>query len=303
MEGNAMYPQFRTAESVIAEYNNHTIYDYGSCTPEQLMLGKDERLDDPGYAQPSDKSEGNLNPCREDQVYLDWVTQQYAKQQSTENGLHWDFVVINDNTKDPARFHTRARSMEFLVQFWVPFLQTTGATPVFLWTHAYTPLPSTGLDMTGLEDIANFTSLTYAGLKAYVEVLAPHLEVDQQPRIAPSGLAFLAVYEDNIDMWHKLFHNADHLHASPSGSFLQGLCVYHTLFGRLPARNQSVSSDMANFWSTARMMQHAWDPPNPIPTKEEADYLYDVAERVLVHGYHPLSFIDYQHGEVAYDEP
>ena len=301
MEGNSMYPQFATPKAILSSPSkkyNRTIYDYGACTPTQLMLGIDPRLDDPGYAQPSNRSEGNLNPCREDQFYSDWATQHYANR-----GTSWDFVIINDNTRNPARFSTRARSIEFLVQFWVPLIQATGATPVFLWTHAYSIPNTSRVDMTGLDNVANFTSLTYAGYKSYVEVLAPHLAKNQQARIAPSGLAFLAVYEEYEEMWHSLFHNADHLHASPSGSFLQGLCVFYTLFGYLPPRHHAVRANMTSLWSTARMMQHAWEPPNPIPTQEQAEYLYDVAERILVHGYRPASFVDYQHGESAYDPP
>jgi hypothetical protein len=301
MEGNGMFPQFATPRAVRrqpTERSNHTIYDFGACTPEQLMLGTDARLDDPGYAQPANRSEGNFNPCREDKAYLQWATEYYAHSDTS-----WDYILINDNTRNPARFSSRARSISFLVQFWVPLLQKTGATPVFLWTHAYTALPTSSLDMTGLDDVANFTSLTYAGYKSYVEVLAPHLQPDQQARIAPSGLAFLVVYEEDREMWHSLFHNADHLHASPSGTFLQGLCVYHTLFGRLPPRHEAVRANMTSLWSTARMMQHAWEPPNPIPTPEQADYLYGVAERVLLHGHRPDSFIDYRHGEVAYGQP
>ena len=303
IEGNAMYPQFSTSAAILegpTYHTKHTIYDYGACTPEQLVTGRDIRLVDPGYAQPADESEGNFNPCREDSEYLKWATDYYGRQFTTE----WQYVVINDNTRDPARASTRGRSLDFLVQFWAPLLRFSGATPVLLWTHAYEPISTVQHthNMTGLEDMANFTSLTYAGLKAYVRVLSPLLPAHQQPRIAPSGLAFLAVYEDNRDVWHALFHNADHLHASPSGTFLQGLCVYHTLFGKLPPKSDVVRHHMELFWETARMMQHAWEPPNPIPTQQEASYLYDIAERILVQGYVPSTFINYTNGEVAYGQ-
>lgn len=305
MEGNAMYPQFSTPDAILEEPTyqmNHTIYDYGACTPEQLVTGRDIRLIDPGYAQPADKSEGNFNPCREDQTYLQWATDYYYSRGKTT--MDWQYIVINDNTRDPARASSRARSMQFLEQFWAPLLRESGATPVFLWTHAYRPLDTVAHthNMTGLEDMANFTSLTYAGLRAYVRLMTPLLPANQQPRIAPSGLAFLAVYEDDRDMWHSLFHNADHLHASPAGTFLQGLCVYHTLFGELPPKSQVVRKHMEHFWKAARMMQHAWEPPNPFPTRGEASYLYDMAKRVLVQGYVPSSFINYTHGEVAYGQ-
>ena len=300
IEGNAMYPQFSTHPAILqgpTYQMNHTIYDYGACTPEQLVTGRDIRLVDPGYAQPADKTEGNFNPCREDTTYLEWATNHYEGQ-----AMDWQYIIMNDNTRDPARASTRARSMQFLEQFWAPLLRSSGATPVFLWTHAYRPINSVQHthNMTGLTDIANFTSLTYAGLQAYVRLLSSLLPAHQQPRIAPSGLAFLAVYEDNRDVWHTLFHNADHLHASPSGTLLQGLCLYHTLFGKLPPKSEVVRpGHMEYFWKTARMMQHAWEPPNPIPTQGEASYLYDVAERVLIQGHVPSIFINYTNGEVA----
>ena len=48
------------------------------------------------------------------------------------------------------------------------------------------------------------------------------------------------------------------------------------------------------------MMQHANEPPNPIPTQDDAEYLYRVAERV-VKGHVPKSFIHYQNGESVPD--
>lgn len=300
MEGNAMYPRFQTKPAILdgpSRQMGETIYDYGACTPKQLVLGTDDRLDDPGYAQPTEQDEMLKNPCRHpNATYFDW-----AKQYFSQQNVQWDYVIINDNTRDPARASTRARSMAFLEQFWAPMLRESGATPVFLWTHAYKPIETANKthNMTGLEDMGNFTSLTYAGLKAYVRLLSPLLPANQQPRIAPSGLAFLAVYEQDVDVWHTLFNIADHLHASPSGTFLQGLCVYHTLFGKLPPKDQVVQTHMEQFWRTARMMQHADEPPNPIPTASQAAFLYDIAQRVLVEGYVPALFVNYTHGEAA----
>jgi hypothetical protein len=128
--------------------------------------------------------------------------------------------------------------------------------------------------------------------------LATYLPLRQSPRIAPVGLVFLAVHEDNLQHWKALFH-CDGIHASPSGTFLQGLVMYHTLFGTLPDRDFCVVNDMSVWWQNARMMQHAWEPANPIPDRGMADYLYRMAERVLVHGHVPSSFIPYQHGEYA----
>lgn len=120
MEGNAMYPQFKTDAAVLegpSSQMKRTIHDYGACTPQQLVTGRDIRLVDPGYAQPADKSDGNLNPCHEDDTYLKWATRYYQGQQTENKKMDWQYIIINDNTRDPARASTRALSMQFLAQF------------------------------------------------------------------------------------------------------------------------------------------------------------------------------------------
>lgn len=297
MEGNAMYPQFKTPQAVLpTKYHGQTVYDYGACTVEQLLTGTDSRLDDPGYAIPADKNETNKNPCREDPAYLKYAKKYFQNQQPEQP--YWDFVMINDNTRNPSCASTRAHSLQFLERFYVPWLLETGATPVFLWTHAYTVESTPTRAMTGLEDVANFTSLTLVGYKEYAKLLEIYLPKHQKPRIAPVGLAFLMVYEENPEFWKLLFHS-DHIHASPSGTFLQGCIVYYTLFGEMPPRNWVVRRNMHSLWNTARMMQHAWEPANPMIHVEAAEYLYGVAERIMVDGEVPKSFIEYRNGEVA----
>ena len=98
----------------------------------------------------------------------------------------WDFIIINKNTRNPARAAARAQALAMLERFYVPWLLETGSTPVFLWTHAYSPkysckvqyLDTTYLhNMTGLglEDIANFTSLTQVRYQTYVDLLRSYL--------------------------------------------------------------------------------------------------------------------------------
>jgi hypothetical protein len=309
-EGNAMWPQFETENAVLQRNaEDQVIYDYGACTVPQLLTGVDNRLADPGYASfqdvdPLNASRVNLNPCRQDPAYLQFATSYFDKEiaqySSSSNNHYWDYVLINDNTKNPARGKTRQHSLAFLETFYVPWLQQTQATPVFLWTHAYPgPTdPNSTLDLTGLHDIANFTSLTGVGYRAYADMLHLSLPASQQPRIAPVGLAFLLVHEEDPDLWAHLFHS-DGIHASPSGTFLQGCIIHHTVFGELPPYEFVVRQNMASLWKTARMMQHSWDPPNPFPTTEIAQRLYDFAQRI-VDGEIPKTYIDYQDGETAY---
>lgn len=297
-----MYPLFHTENAIVGSRKGSTIYDYGACTVPQLLVGIDDRIHDPGYAQPEGEEEEhrNYNPCREDLAYLEYAIEAYDGRQAPSGP--WNFVVINDNTRNPSRRKTRARALQDIERFYVPWFLETGATPVFLWTHAYSVNSTSDRNMTGLEDVANFTSLTRVGYQAYADLLKLYLPKAQEPRIAPVGLAFLVVYEENPDIWHSLFHNADHLHASPSGSFLQGCIVYYTIFGRMPDREVVIQEDMSVLWKRARMMQHPWEPPNPFPDSKTADYLYRVAERVMVEGYVPSSFINYQNGETVYGQ-
>jgi hypothetical protein len=346
LEGNGMYTQFETEAAVMAissssesdddqANTNFTLYDYGACTVPQLLTGRDDRLVDPGYSNSDEPvvqllNNGtdnattiiiahNQNPCRADPHYLQYATQYFPHEISDD---YWDYIIINDNTRDPARLASRAHSMQFLEAFYVPLLiqQRRTAVPIFLWTHAYTIPSSPTRNMTGLVDVANFTSLTGVGYRNYVQLLSSHLPASRQPKIAPVGLAFLLVYEERPDLWARLFHNADHLHASPSGTYLQGCIVYYTLFGQMPRRiigttkkNNGIDGDDGGgddddepwigryLWNNARMMQHAWEPPNPYPTVEMADYLYHVAERIMVHDEKPKTYIEYELDVVAYE--
>ena len=302
-DGSGMYPQFKTEHSILPQpFHNKTLYDYGSCTVKQLLLGEDDALlDATNYSQQHETDDSNSthnqNPCVQDDNYRLFLIEKHHNDTSRPS---WDYVVINDNTRNPARNATRLASLATLQNIYIPWLQETGATPVFLWTHAYIPFNvSNDRDMTGLEDIANFTSLTGVGLRAYRDLLEQHLSTT--PRIAPVGLAFLTIYEEEPEIWKSLFHNADHLHASPSGTFLQACVVYHTLFGSLPdVTVLQTDEQVADLWSTARMMQHDWEPPNPLPTLEQVQYLYSIAERIA-NGYIPKTYIDYENGETAYE--
>lgn len=134
-------------------------------------------------------------------------------------------------------------------------------------------------------------------------MLSSRLPASQRPRIAPVGIAFLTVWEENRELWRKLYHS-DHLHASPLGSFLTGCIVHHTLFGKLPRRETVLVPNLPDLWNRARVMQQADEPPNPFPNNEEAEYLYGIAQRVAVDGYRPKSFVSYAREEdfMEFDE-
>jgi hypothetical protein len=180
---------------------------------------------------------------------------------------------------------------------YVEWFLMTGATPILMVTHAYW---TEWRDLTGLVDVPTFTSLTYEGYKQYAQTLAKHLPASQKPRLAPVGLAFLLVYEENYSMWLKLFH-IDEVHASPHGTFLYGCVVHYTIFGRMPKSSVAFQDNMNLLWTRARRMQPETHKSNPMPTREEAEYLYNVADRVMRKGHMPTSLIIYQNGEYAED--
>lgn len=309
LDGSGMYPKFKTRQAILGKDDQgNTIHDYGACTVPQLLVGRDDRvLRDDTTGSRYLYEPGNINPCSADAAYRGYST--YVATITAASNIPWDYVVINDNTLNPARRATRQKALRTLEQYYVPWLLETKSTPVFLWTYAYS-LENRSCesrihsidaprDMTGLEDIAKFTSLTGVGYRAYVDLLKQYLPSTMAPRIAPVGLAYLVVHEENYELWKTLFH-CDGLHASPSGSFLQGCIMYYTLFHQLPNKEWMLREhNMGSLWRRARMMQHAWEPPNPFPDVDTAKYLYHVAERVMIDGHVPKSYINYQNGEVA----
>lgn len=109
------------------------------------------------------------------------------------NPVDWDYIVINDNTKWPAIQAKKETSLGVLKNTWVPWLTEVGATPILYATHGYI---TEVVNVTGLGTVAEFTSDVFEGYRQYAELLAANLPEEQQPRIAPVGLAFLVVYEE-----------------------------------------------------------------------------------------------------------
>ena len=208
---------------------------------------------------------------------------------------HWDYIIINDNTRTPAQYQGRRDSLSILEQQYLLWFMETGATPVLMFTYAYdTPYR----DMQGMLDIPTFTSLTYEGYRQYAQLLAQRLPENQQPRIAMVGLAFLTIWEEQYDFWYERLFHVDRIHASPHGTFLQGCVVYCTLYGRLPPKSTAIDK-LSTLWNNARRMAPVRHRRAKFPTKEEALYLYHIAERVCLQGHVPKSFTFYEHEEAT----
>jgi hypothetical protein len=338
--GNGMFDKFNTSRAILQDdfYGSGPVFDFGACTVEQLLFGYDSALEQQVYWKTGYLVDDGTNPCLQNGRYYDYLVK---VQKDRRLPPFWDFIVLNDNTQSPGLNHSRQESLAVLTSHYLPWLRTLGArtghgtVPVFLHTHAYYTVDR---NLTGLadqpDDIPHFTSVTYAvciqrgktcicnvfshrfctlccaqqGYQLYYQLLKEALPKSQEPRIAPVGLAFLIVWEENRDLWQTLFH-FDHLHASPSGSFLTACVMHHTLFEKLPDHDvlfapmsrrrhrrgppRNMDDSMSHLWDTARVMQQADQPPNPFPTRKTAMYLYRVCQRVTVEGERPKSWVDY----------
>ena len=272
-KGNGMYHKWRTRNAKITK----GIYDYGACTVPQLLLGYDENLqalNANGYY----KKDGR-NPCLQSSKYYEYLVDTYDNTTTTQ----WDFVVLNDQSKRPAISSKAAASMKVLQKYYVPMLLETGAIPVLLATHGY---QSTQFNVSRMGNISEFTSNVYAGYHQYAALLEESLPEEQKPRIAPVGLAFLVVYEENIKMWKKLFF-VDGLHPSPHGTYLMGCVLYATFYGRMPHPMIAMPPLPQQLWWRARKMQIGSKYHMPYPSYDEAVYLYHVAQRVMMQHHRP----------------
>ena len=195
----------------------------------------------------------------------------------------YDFLVMNDYTQAPARIERREETLSSLQSDYLPLIRQCGATPVFIITPAYRKQVNNSTDL-GSPEI--FTMKTQEGCEAYASVLDELLPDTQKCRIAPVGLAYLKIREENPEMWERLFH-VDDFHPSPHGTFLQGCVLHWTLFGCGPdflgggnEGDDAVQVTIDQLWRDARLMQPHHDEPLPLPTMKEATYLAKVAEAV-----------------------
>jgi hypothetical protein len=288
--GNGMLKKFNTNNARIGG-SSSKLFDYGACTVHQLLFGYDRFLyknwkNNNASSSNSDYTgayNDGLNPCYADSNYLTYVTKQFK-----ENPVQWDYVVMNDNTMSPGLYKSRQQSLASLTKTYANWFTKIGATPVFLDTPAYW---SSFRNLSIFVDVPTFTSVTYEGYRKYALALGKKIPAKQKPRIAPVGIAYLTVWEDNYEMWTNLFHY-DGIHASPHGTYLQGCVVYHTLFGRMPDPTVALPESISTLFSRARRLQPPSQHRRDWPTRADARYLYSVAKKVSK-GYKPASFITY----------
>jgi len=187
----------------------------------------------------------------------------------------FDYVILNDHTQSPARKETRSETLHTFRHDYLPLLLKSNITPILIQTAAYR-VPK----IRNTEDLGNFKSYTRLlrqGLKIYEKHINTMLQEDEsdiQARIAPVGEAYSELYHSNRSLWEQLYHT-DHFHPSPHGTLLQAFVLFATITGEKPPKNYDPS-----WWDRARRMQPPDEPPLPLPTKEDAKILRQVAVKV-----------------------
>lgn len=298
-KGNGMYEKFRGANAIVDE--DQGIYDYGACTVKQLLFGKDDEIANFNYGDDDDgggggdddiNSGGNelliyddgLNACLQDDTYRQYIQNQFDAQPPPQ----WDFVVLNDQSKGVPLSDVVSAQSATLEAYYLPWLAEIGSTPVFIVSQGYLKNGQENMDDPYV-DVPTFSKLLVEGYIQYAEVLAENLPSRQRPRLAPVAVAFLTIWEENRDFWPILFA-VDGRHTSFHGTYFQGLIWYFTLFGRMPFRSTALQDDLSVFFERRRWPPQTDEWPTQLEvSREEAEYLYDVAERVCVHHHIPQS--------------
>jgi hypothetical protein len=322
-KGNGMYNKWRTDNAIIDYYDldddeeeendeKTPVYDFGACTVKQLLLGYDSSLYSDSNNNNNNNNNGNnnknnksrLNPCYRDSNYLEYIND-HQNTELWKRSKKWDYVIMNDQTLYPGTVEKREKSTSALGSTYAEYLIESKATPVFIVTYGYSKAAANSDDdassdddaaadneYSSLGDIPEFTSRIYYGYKQYRETLKDLLPNRQRPLLAPVGLAFLVIYEENYEFWLELFYD-DGFHPSPHGTFLMGCCLYATMYGSMPPKLPKSDDDVMTLFGNARMMHsNSMGDDKSLPTAEEAEYLAEIAKRVVLDGYIPATLLD-----------
>lgn len=190
----------------------------------------------------------------------------------------WDFIVLNDHTQGSARLGNRKATQETLLENYLPLILENQATLVIIETAAYRfPEINNSKDLGSTQE---FQVLVREGVQSYVNALENKLPQSIQPRVAPVGSAYLHVHDDKKKLWEELFDPHDNFHPSPSGTFLQGCVLHCTMFGTPPPLPRT-EIEIARLWKDARAMHPPKTGENrPLPSINDAEYLWDVARKI-----------------------
>ena len=165
---------------------------------------------------------------------------------------HWDFVVLQEQSSDPARqsesvianIYPAARELDSLIHVGSPEARTIF---YMTWGHKYGTT----------HKIENYPLVyTYEGMQERIKTTYLEMTYRNNATCAPVGMAWQRVREERPD--YQLY-NQDLSHPSPLGSYLAANVIYTTLF---PAQYQS--SYTAGF------------------SPEQAEYIQQVAQRSVL---------------------
>jgi hypothetical protein len=242
--GNGMVKLWSTPEAQLNTESYGTLYDYGLCSVAHILQGHDEYM---AYGNEAGKYyDDGLNPCLHDETYDTFI-----RASGDVAVAQWDYVVLVDQTKRMAIPQARNETVQVLQNGYAKFLTATTTTSdgssqvqptvILVDTHAFW---SDSTNMTGLDsDIVGLTRLIYQGVQVYASALSKVLA--KPPLVAPIGLCFLVIYEEDYDLWRALFLD-DQIHMSLIGSYLFTMVLYTTIFGHLPPSDLYIPSVFAD---------------------------------------------------------
>lgn len=324
--GNGMFKLWRTDNALITNTDENLyqgkLYDYGLCSVQQILNGTDPYM--AYYNRKKVYYNDGLNPCLVDKTYSYYITTESglggnnASSWSTSSIPKWDYIVLADQTKRMAVEEARNATVESLIDSYGPLIAQTNAVPVIVDTHAFW---SDSSNMTGLDSIPTFTQYIYDGVADYIDALKIAFKneaassssssgsssrrfMNRPIVVAPIGLAYLTIWEENYNIWEALFID-NMIHPSLLGSYLFGCVLYATVYGHLPKGDITLfgtEHDSSNhnlqslFTKSRRLLSTAGSTTGHksslYPNTNELEYLLDVTNRVALKGYVPNSFYD-----------
>ena len=165
---------------------------------------------------------------------------------------HWDFVILQEQSSDPARqsesvianIYPAARELDSLIHVGSPEARTIF---YMTWGHKYGTT----------HKIENYPLVyTYEGMQERIKTTYLEMTYRNKASCAPVGMAWKRVREERPE--YQLY-NQDLSHPSPLGSYLAANVIYTTLF---PAQYQT--SYTAGF------------------APEQAEYIQQVAQKTVL---------------------
>ena len=167
-KGNGMYNKWKTSNALIQtdSHGNH-LYDFGACTVRQLLFGYDKYLSEgnsnghysddgtnPCFQQDNNNNNINTDDGSAASSYYEYLTNtafadynpnnnntnnyNNSSQKQQRKRIHWDYIVMNDQTVQPGIAWKRKRSIRSLKRVYAKLVnRTKTAIPILLSTYGY----------------------------------------------------------------------------------------------------------------------------------------------------------------------